>query len=119
MTTRPPHPHRQEVMQRALAKVRALVKRGLCDLLLGDESGFCLVPVVPYLWQKRGQTVPLAAQSHNRRLNVLGLFKEAGLEEQSLIHRLELQTMTSHHFVESIEEQVLPFLGSPAEREIK
>ena len=43
-----------------------------CTVLYGDESGFCLSPVVPYLWQPKGKTVGLPAKAHSRRLNVLG-----------------------------------------------
>ncbi len=44
-----------------------------------------LVPPVPYLWQERGKTVALAAQGHQKRLNVLGFWKDQGQEEQELI----------------------------------
>ena len=45
---------------------------GKCTVFYGDESGFCLSPVVPYLWQPKGKTVGLPAKTHSRRLNVLG-----------------------------------------------
>ena len=43
-----------------------------CTVLYRNESGFCLSPVVPYLWQPKGKTVGLPAKAHSRRLNVLG-----------------------------------------------
>ncbi len=65
-----PDAHREAVMQRALVKVRALARRGVCDLMHGDESGFCLVPALPYLWQHKGHRLGLCARSHSQRLNV-------------------------------------------------
>jgi hypothetical protein len=107
-------PFRQNVMRRALEKVRLLARRGVCDLFFGDESGFSLVPPVPYLWQERGKTVTLAAQGHQKRLNVLGFWKEEGQEEQALIHTSACGSLTSHHFMALVEEKLLPALRRPA-----
>ncbi len=49
-----------------------LEKAGKCSVFYGDESGFCLSSVVPYLWQPKGKTLGLPAKAHSRRLNVLG-----------------------------------------------
>lgn len=100
-------------MKRALVKVRALAARGVCDLMHGDESGFCLVPPLPYLWQEKGRTLGLPAQSHRQRLNVLGFWKEKAQEEQALIHRTVVGSVTAQHFVQAVEEQLLPFLRRP------
>ena len=42
------------------------------DLRYMDESGFCLVPYVPYAWQEKGETMEIPSQ-RSKRLNVLGL----------------------------------------------
>ncbi len=63
-----PHNLRREAsLVKALEKARILAEQGALDIMHGDESGFCLLPVVPYLWQFQGQTVGLPAGSHNQR----------------------------------------------------
>ena len=65
-------PKRKRRVQKALAHLHRLEDAGKCTVFYGDESGFCLSPVVPYLWQPKGKTVGLPAKAHSRRLNVLG-----------------------------------------------
>ena len=36
-----------------------------------DESGFCLIPYIPYAWQERKQKIEVPSQQ-SKRLNVLG-----------------------------------------------
>lgn len=45
--------------------------QGLIDLYFVDESGFSLVPYVPYAWQEAGETISLPSHG-GKRLNVLG-----------------------------------------------
>ena len=47
-------------------------RQGLCKLYYFDESGFCLVPTLPYAWQRKGETIGLPSDAHTRRVNVLG-----------------------------------------------
>ena len=50
-------------------------KRGIIDLYYFDESGFCLVPYVPYAWQE--QDDPISVESTpSKRLNVLGFMNK-------------------------------------------
>jgi transposase len=50
-------------------------QHGIIDLRYVDESGFCLVPYVPYAWQAKGE--PLAIESMpSKRLNVLGFLNK-------------------------------------------
>ena len=65
-------PKRKRRVQKALAHLHRLEDAGKCTVFYGDESGFCLSPVVQYLWQPKGKTVGLPAKAHSRRLNVLG-----------------------------------------------
>ncbi|MGH9988771.1 MAG: IS630 family transposase, partial [Nitrososphaeraceae archaeon] len=50
-------------------------KQGIIDLYYFDESGFCLVPYVPYAWQE--QDDPISVESTpSKRLNVLGFMNK-------------------------------------------
>lgn len=108
-----PDLRREASFRKALEKARLLCECGAIDIVHGDESGFCLVPVVPYLWQLKGQTLGLPSRSHNQRLNVVGFWREAGVQAGHLTHRLVLGRLKSRHFVQAIEEQLLPFLVRP------
>ena len=48
-------------------------ENGEIDLVYFDETGFTLVPVVPYAWQPIGETLEIPSAS-SKRLNVLGFF---------------------------------------------
>ncbi len=49
--------------------------KGQIDLYFFDESGFTLVPYVPYAWQPIGEPIEIPS-SHSKRLNVLGFLKK-------------------------------------------
>lgn len=109
VTAKPPCPRKQGRVQRALSRLHRLEEAGRCHVWYGDESGFCLSPVVPYLWQKKGQTLGLPAKAHSRRLNVLGFLSRQGrplcLQSQKKI--------TAAFVIESIEA-LLAALSGPA-----
>jgi len=42
------------------------------DLYYLDETGFCLIPCVPYGWQPVGETIAISSK-RSKRLNVLGI----------------------------------------------
>jgi len=95
----------QARVRRALSRLHRLEAAGKCQVLYGDESGFCLQPCVPYLWQKKGQTekkgqtVGLPAQAHSRRLSVLGFLGKAGS-----LHSFPTQErITAEHLIQSVE----------------
>ncbi len=92
-------------MERALLRFEKLEAAGRCQVLFGDESGFCLQPCLPYLWQKKGQTVGLPAQAHGKRLSVLGLLRRDG----RLWHFPTTERLTAQHVMQSIES-LLPTL---------
>ena len=50
-------------------------KQGIIDLRYYDESGFCLVPYIPYAWQEQGETISIES-GHSRRVNVLGFMNK-------------------------------------------
>jgi len=53
-------------------ELKRLDDAGEIDLYYSDESGFSLVPSVPYGWQPVGETVGILSK-HSRRLNVWGV----------------------------------------------
>ena len=66
-------PDKVEYQQKteALETFKSLDKQGIIDLRYFDESGFCLVPYIPYAWQQKGATIEIET-TKSRRLNVLG-----------------------------------------------
>ena len=81
---------------------------GRCQVLYADESGFCLQPPVPYLWQRRGQSLGLPSQAHSRRLSVLGLVSRRGH-----LHSFATQEKITAPFVIESVEALLPALTRP------
>ena len=83
-----PDPIEYQEKQAQLEKLKQLDQQGEIDLYYLDETGFCLIPCVPYGWQNIGEY--LAILSHrSRRLNVLGIMNrknhlEAYVSEQSI-----------------------------------
>lgn len=69
-------------------------------MLYADESGFCLQPTIPYLWQKKGQTVGLPSHSHSDRLNVV-----AFLDRQNQADCfLTCETVTAEHMIYCLDK---------------
>ena len=83
-------------------------EQGKCQVLYADESGFCLQPCLPYLWQEKGQTVRLPAQAHSRRFNVLGFLRH----DSQVWSFPTQQTVTTEYFITSVEE-LMPQLDRP------
>ena len=72
----------------ALNVLQSLEAAGSIDLYYLDETGFTLVPPIPYAWQSIGQTIEVPSQ-HSKRLNVIGLMTRQGnlesyVSEQSI-----------------------------------
>ena len=101
-------PKRKQRVQKALFSLHRLEDAGKCTVLYGDESGFCLSPVVPYLWQPKGKTVGLPAKAHSRRLNVLGF-----LSRRSRLHAFEAKKRVNAQFVLDSVDALLPRLVKP------
>lgn len=112
MPPKAPPPEQQARIVRTIARLYRLEKAGRCEVLFGDESGFCLQPSLPYLWQKKGKghkgTVGLPSQAHSKRLNVLGMLRQDG----SVLHHFCTQEkITAQFVIDSIEllmEKVTP-----------
>lgn len=54
-----------------LEKLIQLEKAGLIEIRYVDETGFCLIPYIPYAWQEKNQKIEVRSQQ-SKRLNVLG-----------------------------------------------
>lgn len=83
-------PNAQEyaVKQAQLEALKRLEESGEITLYYLDETGFCLIPYIPYGWQPIGQTLEIPSQ-RSQRLNVLGLMNrrnhlEAYVSTQSI-----------------------------------
>ncbi|MEA5470575.1 IS630 family transposase [Spirulina sp. 06S082] len=66
-----PHPQYYERKIEELEELKRREARGEIEIKYGDESGFCLVPYVPYAWQEASEKIEIKSQQSSR-LNVLG-----------------------------------------------
>jgi transposase len=73
-----------------LEELELLDKKGEIDLYYLDESGFCLIPSVPYAWQDIGEQLNILS-CRSRRLNVLGIMNK----------RNELKSYVSYQTINS------------------
>jgi len=74
-----PDPAEYAQKKSELAELKQQAERGEIDLYYVDESGFCLIPYVPYAWQEKGVTIEIESGG-KKRLNILGfLSREHGL----------------------------------------
>ena len=74
-----PDPEEYARKKAELKKLKEQAARGEIDLYYVDESGFCLIPYVPYAWQEKGKTVEIKSYG-KKRLNILGFLSvEHGL----------------------------------------
>ncbi len=67
-----PDPLDYQEKQAHLKNLKYLDEQGQIDLYYLDETGFCLIPCVPYGWQNIGEYLAIHS-SRSRRLNVLGI----------------------------------------------
>lgn len=84
--------------QKQLEELKQKDANGEIALYFMDESGFCLIPYVPYGWQPVGQYLELLSR-RSKRLNVLG-FLRGNLELESYISE---QTINSDVIIHCIE----------------
>jgi len=74
-----PEPTEYARKKAELEELKRQAERGEIDLYYVDESGFCLIPYVPYAWQEKGETIEIESGG-KRRLNILGFLSlERGL----------------------------------------
>ena len=58
-----------------LEEFQRLDELGEIDLYYLDETGFCLIPSVPYAWQDIGEYLAISSR-RSQRLNVLGIMNK-------------------------------------------
>lgn len=104
-----PDPSHRARVEAALSRLHRLEAQGKCQVWYGDESGFCLQPVLPYLWQKKGQTLGLPAQAHSKRLNALGFLRRDGL----LVSVTTTETVKADQWIAAVET-LLSHLARPS-----
>ena len=68
-----------------LEKLKEQERKGEIEIRYVDESGFCLIPYIPYAWQERKEKIKIPSQQ-SKRLNVLGFL--------SRDNQLEVYTFT-------------------------
>lgn len=73
-----------------IEEFKRLDDEGQIDLYYLDETGFCLIPSVPYGWQNIGEYLNIKSR-HSRRLNVLGIMNRKN----------DLKTYTSFQSINS------------------
>jgi transposase len=74
-------------------------KQGIIDLRYYDESGFCLVPYIPYAWQEHGETIAIESES-STRINVCGFMNRRNELEAYTIEGSVDSTVVVHFFNE-------------------
>jgi transposase len=80
-----PDPDEYQQKKDELELLKWLEDAGIIDVFYFDESGFCLVPYMPYAWQEEGH--PIAVESsRSKRLNVLGFMNR---KNEFQAHRIE------------------------------
>ena len=72
---------------------------GKLKLYFADESGFSLVPSVPYGWSKKGETICILSQ-RSKRINVFGLYSR----NNELKSYLSDGTMTAEQIVAYLDD---------------
>jgi hypothetical protein len=59
-----PDPETYQQKREALEILIAEDQEGIIDLRYFDESGFCLVPYIPYAWQEQSETISTDAKTN-------------------------------------------------------
>lgn len=67
-----PEPKEYAQKKQELEELQTHHDNGTIDLRYVDQSGFCLIPLIPYAWQMKGETIELASSSSRKRLNAIG-----------------------------------------------
>ena len=59
-----------------LEQLKRQEEKGEIEIRYLDESGFCLIPYIPYAWQETNQKIEIKSQQ-SKRLNVLGFLSKS------------------------------------------
>ncbi len=71
-----PNPQEYEEKKAQLEELQRLEDEGKINLYYLDETGFSLIPCVPYGWQDIGEYLPIPS-GRSRTLNVLGIMNKS------------------------------------------
>ncbi len=71
-----PNPQEYEEKKAQLEELQRLEDEGKINLYYLDETGFSLIPCVPYEWQDIGEYLPIPCR-RSRNLNVLGIMNRS------------------------------------------
>ncbi|MFN7523879.1 MAG: transposase, partial [Aphanizomenon sp.] len=70
-----PPTHIYQERKAQLQEFQRLDELGKIDLYYLDETGFCLIPSVPYAWQDIGEYLAISSRC-SQRLNMLGIMNK-------------------------------------------
>jgi transposase len=104
-----PNPQEYAGKQVQLEDLKRLDTEGELELYYMDESGFCLVPCVPYGWQFVGETLEIPSQ-RSKRLNVLGIMRR----NNQLESYVSTQSITAEVVIACIDA----FFPAPKQRTV-
>ena len=88
-----------EVKIPKLLELKEQERKGEIDLRYLDESGFSLMPCIPYGWQEKGTTITLKS-SRSKRINVLGLMSR----ENELCYEIYSETIKSQMVIDFLDK---------------
>ncbi|MBE9071019.1 IS630 family transposase [Leptolyngbya cf. ectocarpi LEGE 11479] len=94
-----PDPGEYATKQEQLEAFKRQETQGKLDLRYMDESGFCLVPYLPYAWQAQGETLELPSQ-RSKRLNVLAFMNR----QNDLVPYVFEKSITSEVVIACIDD---------------
>jgi len=104
-----PDPEEYARKVKDLEKLRAQERKGEIEIRYVDETGFCLMPYVPYAWQEVGQKIQVKSQ-RSKRLNVLGfLTRKNELEAYVFQGSITKEVVTTciDKFCESLKQKTV------------
>lgn len=99
-----PEPASYERKRKILEALQKLSYEGGVDLRYLDETGFCLIPYVPYSWQEIGEKQGVPSKQ-SRRLNVLGLLNSKN-ELYSYIFETRITSQIVIKFLDSYVSKI-------------
>ena len=97
-------PELYQEKKRELELLKKAESEGKIDLYFGDESGFSLVPCLPYGWQEKGERIEIKS-GLSKRLNVLG-FMKTNNELESYIFESSINSDVVIACIDNLSEKI-------------
>lgn len=95
---KPPAEWELEIKIPKLQELKEQDKKGEIDLRYLDESGFSLLPCIPYAWQEIALTMILKSCA-SKRINLLGLMNQ----RNELFYEIKLETIESQTVIDFLD----------------